>query len=497
MRAMYRDGRTSASTAWLSAVVWPCLTNAGIAAFLYLLMRYALSPEVQELARRGLVFSIVVVCAASALFLVGTAVSTYPLRRSADRRTAAVRTAVVRLPLRQSLLAGLLWTLTGVVATCAAAVAQSVQMAIITVMCMVLGGIAGAALTYFITERTMRPITASVLDGTVFDEVVTPTVRVRIVTAWLVGSALPIFGVLLVAADIGLADGAGQPFDVRRAVIALAAIALIAGGLATWLASGAVGDPVHALRAAARDVEDGDLSTRVEVYDTTELGRLQAGFNAMVSGLAERQRLRDMFGRYVGEDVARRAVDTGISLGGTETEVAVLFVDLVGSTTLADRQSPTEVVRLLNRFFETVIEVIDTNDGFVNKFQGDAVLAVFGAPIVKHDACTAALSAARTLSTRLGPIAGPAGFGIGVSAGTAIAGHVGSSERFEYTVIGTPVNEAARLTELAKDSAPARVLAAAPVVRCADRAEQQCWRIGESVHLRGRLEETVIARPVG
>src|SRR5699024_174891 len=152
----------------------------------------------------------------------------------------------------------------------------------------------------------------------------------------------------------------------------------------------------------------------------------------------------------------------------------------------------TEVVGLLNRFFETVIEVIDTNDGFVNKFQGDAVLAVFGAPIAKDDTCTTALAAARTLSARLGPLVGPAGFGIGVSAGTSIAGHVGSSERFEYTVIGTPVNEAARLTELAKDSAPARVLAAAAVVRCADRAEQRCWRIGESVHLRGRLEETVI-----
>src|SRR5699024_4710205 len=171
--------------------------------------------------------------------------------------------------------------------------------------------------------------------------------------------------------------------------------------------------------------------------------------------------------------------------------------DLVGSTTLADQQSPSEVVGLLNRFFETVIEVIDIHDGFVNKFQCDAVLAVFGAPIAKKDARNAALSAARTLSARLGPVVWPAGFGIGVSAGTAIAGHVGSAERFEYTVIGTPVNEAARLTELAKDSAPARVLAAAAVVRCADPAEQRCWRIGESVHLRGRLEATVIARPVG
>ena len=96
-----------------------------------------------------------------------------------------------------------------------------------------------------------------------------------------------------------------------------------------------IADPLRQLRWALGEVQRGNYNAHMQIYDASELGLLQAGFNDMVRDLAERQRLRDLFGRYVGEDVARRALERGTELGGQERDVAVLFVDLVGSTQLA------------------------------------------------------------------------------------------------------------------------------------------------------------------
>jgi adenylate cyclase len=215
----------------------------------------------------------------------------------------------------------------------------------------------------------------------------------------------------------------------------------------------------------------------------------------MVRELSERQRMRDLFGRYVGEDVARRALERGTELGGQERDVAVLFVDLVGSTQLAATRPPGEVVSLLNEFFRVVVDSVQNHGGFVNKFQGDAALCIFGAPIEHPDASGAALTASRELHDELVAVLGQIEFGIGVSAGRAIAGHIGAQARFEYTVIGDPVNEAARLTELAKLE-EGHVLASAIAVSGALDAEALCWQVGEIVELRGRTAPTQLARPL-
>ena len=183
---------------------------------------------------------------------------------------------------------------------------------------------------------------------------------------------------------------------------------------------------------------------------------MQSGFNRMVAGLREREQIRELFGRHVGEDVARTALTNGTQLGGEVREVAALFVDLVGSTQMAAEQPPQEVVKLLNRFFAIVIDVVGRHGGWVNKFEGDAALVVFGAP-VEDDACaSSALAAARDLDARLRRDLPSLVAGIGVSAGPALAGNVGAEHRLEYTVIGDPVNEASRLCELAKRRARAR-----------------------------------------
>src|SRR5215470_4989909 len=107
------------------------------------------------------------------------------------------------------------------------------------------------------------------------------------------------------------------------------------------------------------EVERGRIGQRIDVYERSEIGQLQTGFNRMVAGLRERDRLRDLFGRHVGEEVVRRAVEENESLSGDEREVAILFIDLVDSTKLATDRPPHEVAVVLNDFFGIVVEEVD------------------------------------------------------------------------------------------------------------------------------------------
>jgi adenylate cyclase len=277
-------------------------------------------------------------------------------------------------------------------------------------------------------------------------------------------------------------------------VLFICMVALVVGLVATRFVARSIAEPVAAVRQAMARVERGELDTHVPVDDGSEVGLLEAGFNRMAHGLRERERLRDLFGRHVGRDVARQALEAEIELGGETREVAALFVDLSGSTTLAAERPPDEVVALLNRFFAVVVDAVESHHGLVNKFEGDAVLAIFGAPVATEDPAGDALAAAREMADRLRDDVPDVEAGIGVSAGQAVAGNVGTVERFEYTVIGDPVNEAARLCDLAKSHQP-RVLASDAALARAREAEARRWRLGEAVQLRGRTAETKLAAP--
>jgi adenylate cyclase len=315
------------------------------------------------------------------------------------------------------------------------------------------------------------------------------------VLTWVLSTGVPLLAIVLavVASKFAILQASAEQLFTPILLLALAALGIGLAG--TVLAAMSIADPLRQLRWALGEVQRGNYNAHMQIYDASELGLLQAGFNDMVRDLAERQRLRDLFGRYVGEDVARRALERGTELGGQERDVAVLFVDLVGSTQLASTRPPGEVVNLLNEFFRVVVDAVARHGGFVNKFQGDAALAIFGAPIEHPNASGAALAAARELHDELLPVIGDAEFGIGVSAGRAIAGHIGAQARFEYTVIGDPVNEAARLTELAKLER-GHVLASAHAVSDAVDSEALCWDVGEIVELRGRNKPTQLARPL-
>jgi adenylate cyclase len=357
-----------------------------------------------------------------------------------------------------------------------------------------LGGETTCALIYLISEHALRPVTARALAARLTDGTIAPGVRARLGMAWALGTGVPLLGVLVVGI-VGVTKSGVDTQYVAAAVLFLGAVASVVGLLATLFAAKAIADPVTSVRAGLERVERGDLDVHVAVNDGSEVGQLQAGFNRMAEGLRERERIRDLFGRQVGEDVARAALREGTRLGGEEREVGALFVDIVGSTSMAMAMPPTEVVRLLNRFFRIVVDVVEAQGGLVSKFEGDAALCVFGAPVPRDDPAGDALRAARALAARLSREVPEIDFGIGISAGVAVAGNVGAEHRFEYTVIGDPVNEASRLSELAKDR-PERVLTSEKALdSAASEAESASWRVTDSAVLRGRNAATVVAHP--
>ena len=175
----------------------------------------------------------------------------------------------------------------------------------------------------------------------------------------------------------------------------------------------------------------------------------------------------------------------------------MLYVDVIGSTALAQRLPPQEVVAALNAFFETVVSVTSSHRGWVNKFEGDGALCVFGAPADDDDHATHALRAARAvrseLDRRSSDLLGLQA-AIGVSTGEVVAGYIGAADRYEYTVIGDPVNEAARLTDEAK-LRPSRALASSASLQAAARDEQSNWSVEDNIALRGRATPTLSFSP--
>ena len=402
------------------------------------------------------------------------------------------REDALRRPLHLAGITGALWVLGAVLFGTLNAVFSAALGAEVAVT-VLLGGLATSAMVYLLAERTLRPITAVALAAGAPPQRLAPGVLTRTLLAWAFGTGIAVLGTAVVAIEF-LTRTPMSPRRLAVTVLFLSIVALVAGLTTALTAARSVADPVDSVRRGLAAVEAGDVAVEVPVYDGSEVGLLQAGFNRMVSGLRERDRIRDLFGRHVGEDVAREALSGGVELGGEVREVSVLFVDVISSTALAETRDPTVVVELLNRFFGLVIDAVTRHGGWVNKFEGDAALCVFGAPTPHPDAAACALSAARELDARLRAELPDAQAAIGVSAGRVVAGNVGGAERYEYTVIGDAVNEAARLTELAKRE-PARLLASEAILARAGEAEARHWELGDPVSLRGRTAPTRISTP--
>ena len=406
--------------------------------------------------------------------------------------TPRQRARVLRAPLRIMLVQAVLWGLATILFAGISAT-YSLLLALGVGLTVALGGLTTSAVAYLVAELALRPVASRALAAGPITRRGVPGVATRWLLAWALGTGVPLVGLVAVGI-VALTDVPIAETPLAITIVVLGGIALAFGAFLSTLAAYATVHPIASIRRGLERVGEGDFSEDLAVWDSTEMGLLQSGFNEMVAGLRERERIRDLFGRQVGHEAAQQALAVeDPQLGGELCEVTVFFVDVVGSTALAASREPRQVVEVLNRFFAEVVETVDRHGGWINKFEGDAALAIFGAPTPIPDRHAAALMAARELDARLRERLPQLPAAIGVAAGTAVAGHIGAESRFEYTVIGDPVNEAARLTELAKER-PSRVLASGPTVAAAgDEAAR--WVLGEEVVLRGRAEPTTLAEP--
>jgi adenylate cyclase len=346
-----------------------------------------------------------------------------------------------------------------------------------TFVTVMLGAAVTSALSFALIERGMREVTTLALAGAAPDEPAQINLRLRLFLAWALGSGIPLLGIALTPAL--RSPDASLPLAVP--VVLLAIVGLVSGLAIAIGQATSIAEPMEALRECFERIRRGEFRTSLDVDAAGEIGMLQAGFNEMAAGLQEREQLRDLFGRHVGEEVARAAVEQGVQLGGEQREVSILFVDVIASSELARANSPDRVVALLNRFFSAGVHAVDREAGWVNKFEGDGALCVFGAPNREPEHAACALRAAIALRDALADLGIDAA--IGVSSGTVVAGNVGTEARYEYTVIGHPVNEASRITDEAKRE-DGRLLASAAAVAAAPN-EAARWRSVGVRELRG------------
>lgn len=355
----------------------------------------------------------------------------------------------------------------------------------------VLVGATTAASTYLLAERILRPVaTRALADGAKGDFRVSG-VRRRAFFAWILGTAVPVGGLMLVGI-VSLSSGDGSRTEILVAMMVLSGIALTIGLWIVGVAAGATAGPIIRVADALAKVERGDLDVSVPVYDATETGKLQVGFNAMVGGLRERERLRDAFGTYLDPQVARHILDKGTDLDGEEVEVTVMFLDIRGFTRFASDLPAAEVVARLNALFELVVPIVREHEGHVDKFVGDGVLAVFGAPQRNERHADLALAAAQGIAQAVAEELDDLEVGIGLNSGTVVAGNVGGSGRLEFTVIGDAVNVAARIESATRDTGDTILISERTRELLSDAPSLQ-ERTG--VRLRGKAEDVTLHAP--
>ena len=346
------------------------------------------------------------------------------------------------------------------------------------------------------------------------------SILVRLVVAFVLVSILPI-GVL---AALSLSEAAGRPEAEHQegangsavegaattagetfAGVPIFAIELAVAGVSLVLSVGAalyvgrtIVRPMRALEASMHRVETGDLETTAAITRNDEIGHLAAAFNRMVSGLRREAMVRDLFGQYVSPEVARLAIERHGHLEGQVIRCTVLFADIRRFTALAEVLPPARLIGTLNRYFERMLAAVEAEGGIVNKFGGDSLLAIFGSPLnPSEDHATRAVRAARRMRAELGEFnreqvaaeMPELRVGCGVATGEVVAGNVGSTRKLEYTVIGDPVNLAARLQELSPDLG-ASILVSAETAH--EVAEQGIFRSLGDVAVRGRAEHVEV-----
>jgi adenylate cyclase len=273
------------------------------------------------------------------------------------------------------------------------------------------------------------------------------------------------------------------------------AATLGAAAVVALLIARSVSDPVRRLAAHTGVISRGDYAARLHLDQADELGQLAASFNAMSAGLAERDRVRDLLDKNVSPEVAAQLMRDGAALGGEEREVTILFADLRGFTTFSERLAPREVVAQLNRYLDRMTAEIERHGGVIDKFIGDEIMALFGAPVAQPDSADRAIAAALAMQAALATLnrefaaegKPPLALGIGINTARVVAGNIGSHRRLNYSVIGDGVNVAARLQGLTRQPAYAADVIVSLSTRSSARGDFNFRSLGDA-NVKGRAQ---------
>jgi class 3 adenylate cyclase len=243
---------------------------------------------------------------------------------------------------------------------------------------------------------------------------------------------------------------------LREAGSDLAASVVGAGTIYYWI-SLALTRPIDRLDTGMRRVASNDLSIRLPVTSDDEVGRATAGFNQMVEGLAEREYLRDTFGKYVSESVAAAILgnhDTSGRVAHNTGVATLMFTDIEGFTGLSEGVNPTDLASILNTYLGTVVPAIERHGGVVNNFSGDGLFASFNLPLPLPDHAAAAIRAAIDIQRALADVRFAGGVQvrtrIGINTGPVIGLSIGTDKRLDYTLLGDAVNVASRVEQINK-----------------------------------------------
>ena len=304
-------------------------------------------------------------------------------------------------------------------------------------------------LSYSAGEMLSRPLVADIADVLPDDF---PFERHGLPVAKRIRVGLPTYTAatgLLVAALVGERNGSD---DLVLAVVAALAVGLALSHELSVLLSEGITEPISRVRVALARVQSGDLTARVPVTTSDELGELAHDFNLMALGLEEREQMRAAFGTYMDKEVAAIILSGQFPEGGLEVDVSLLFCDVRGFTSYAENAAATEVVATLNRMFEVMVPIVDRHGGHVDKFIGDGLLAVFGAPEPYADHADRAVAAACEIVAAVHDGESGLSVGAGVNTGRVVAGSIGGAGRLNFSVIGDAVNVAARVEAATRET---------------------------------------------
>ena len=241
--------------------------------------------------------------------------------------------------------------------------------------------------------------------------------------------------------------------ELRRNVGGLAVVALGAGLMVLLLVSRTLSGPVSELAAATRQIEQGNFDVRVPVRRRDELGALAASFNQMAAGLALQEKYRSVLNAVADRTVAQQLIEQSGRLGGELRHVSMLFCDIRGFTTITEGMPPAEVIEMLNEHMTALTDVAYEHGGIVDKFVGDLIMVLFGAPRSTGSDGLRAVQCAQAMLQRRSALNQTSRhsleMGIGIATGSVVAGCMGSDQRLSYTVIGHRVNLASRLCSIA------------------------------------------------